>query len=417
MKWLGKIPSHWEVKSLRHFLHPFSDKKHPDAQLLSVTRERGVIIRGAKGEDDNYNVIPEDLSGYKHVTPGDFIINKMKSWQGSYGVSEYEGIVSPAYFTYHLDFPNKEFFSLALRSIAYIPFFMQFSKGIRVDQWDLTPDSLKNIPFFLPTETEQEAIVLYLKKVTEKIDRAIETHQKMIDALNERKQIIISRAVTRGLNPKAPLRDSSIDWLGQIPAHWKVIKLKWLISSPLQYGANSSPDDFSDAHPRYIRITDISSDGHLKDETAVSLSWDKAKKYILKKGDILFARSGATVGKTYLFNEDFAACFAGYLIKASCNRNILPEFLLFYTQSLVYENWKNYIFNRATIQNIGADKYSILHVALPPIEEQREMLQYLNQQVTPLQEAIASCKSMIALLTERKQIIINEVVTGKKKVI
>ncbi|MCM1140123.1 MAG: restriction endonuclease subunit S, partial [Muribaculum sp.] len=194
VKWLGQIPSHWEMKTLRHFLRPFSEKNYPDAQLLSVTRDKGVIVRGAKGEDDNHNVIPEDLSGYKHVCPGDFIINKMKSWQGSYGVSDYDGIVSPAYFTYHLDFPNKKFFSMALRSIAYIPFFMQYSKGIRVDQWDLTPDSLKNIPFFLPTSKEQQAIVEYLDKVTGEIDRTVEAHQKMIDALNERKQIIITRA-------------------------------------------------------------------------------------------------------------------------------------------------------------------------------------------------------------------------------
>ena len=102
VKWLGKIPSHWEVKSLRNFLRPFSERNHSDKQLLSVTRDKGVIVRGAKGEDDNHNVIPEDLSGYKHVLPGDFVINKMKSWQGSYGVSDFEGIVSPAYITYIL---------------------------------------------------------------------------------------------------------------------------------------------------------------------------------------------------------------------------------------------------------------------------------------------------------------------------
>lgn len=417
VKWLGQIPSHWEVKSLRNFLRPFSERNHPDKQLLSVTRDKGVIVRGAKGEDDNHNVIPEDLSGYKHVLPGDFVINKMKSWQGSYGVSDFEGIVSPAYFTYHLDFANERFFSLALRSSAYIPFFMQFSKGIRVDQWDLTPDALKTIPFFLPSPDEQEAIVVYLDKVTGNIDRAIEAQQKMIDALNERKQIIITRAVTRGLNPDAPLSDSGIDWLGQIPEHWEIRKLKWLIDSPLQYGANESPDDFSESLPRYIRITDIASDGTLKKDGAVSLAWNKASKYILTKGDILFARSGATVGKTYLFLDESTSCFAGYLIKAQCNSLILPEFLVYYTQSSVYENWKNYIFNKATIQNIGADKYSTLLVPLPLVDEQRIILEKLKNDLTPIKQAILNCERMISLLQERKQIIINEVVIGKTKVI
>lgn len=141
--WIGLIPSHWEILPLRAFLESTSNKGHEDLPLLSVTREKGIVLRGEKGDDDNNNVIPEDLSNYKLVNAGDFVINKMKSWQGSYGLSDYDGIVSPAYFTYKLSFPNKVFFSRALRSKAYIPFFMQYSKGIRVDQWDLKQNALK----------------------------------------------------------------------------------------------------------------------------------------------------------------------------------------------------------------------------------------------------------------------------------
>lgn len=106
VKWLGEIPSHWEIHKLSHFLQPFSVKGHPERQLLSVVRDKGVVIRGEKGEDGNNNVIPEDLSGYKVVNTGNFVINKMKSWQGSYGVSLFDGIVSPAYFVYKLNFPT-----------------------------------------------------------------------------------------------------------------------------------------------------------------------------------------------------------------------------------------------------------------------------------------------------------------------
>lgn len=110
--WIGVIPEHWEICKLSNFLTQFTEKNHADKPLLSVTRDKGVILRGEKGDDDNHNVIPEDLSGYKHVLPGDFIINKMKSWQGSYGLTDFEGIVSPAYFTYHLNFTHKKFFLL-----------------------------------------------------------------------------------------------------------------------------------------------------------------------------------------------------------------------------------------------------------------------------------------------------------------
>ena len=170
--WIGEIPEHWEICKLSNFLTQFTEKNHADKPLLSVTRDKGVIPRGEKGDDDNHNVIPEDLSGYKHVLPGDFIINKMKSWQGSYGLTDFEGIVSPAYFTYHLDFTHKKFFSIALRSSAYIPFFSMFSKGIRVDQWDLIPEALKMFPFFVPPVAEQEQIASYLDEKCDEIDES-----------------------------------------------------------------------------------------------------------------------------------------------------------------------------------------------------------------------------------------------------
>lgn len=219
--WIGRIPSHWEILPLRAFLESTSNKGHEDMPLLSVTREKGIVLRGEKGDDDNNNVIPEDLSNYKLVHAGDFVINKMKSWQGSYGLSDYDGIVSPAYFTYKLRFPNKAFFSRALRSKAYIPFFMQYSKGIRVDQWDLKQNALKTIPFFVPPTEEQEAIVEYLDKVTADIDKAIAAKERIIASLEERRKIIITHAVTRGINPDAQMKDSGIDWLGEIPAHWE----------------------------------------------------------------------------------------------------------------------------------------------------------------------------------------------------
>ena len=415
ISWLGQIPSHWELKTLRNFLIPFSLKGFPELQMLSVTREQGVILRDMERES-NHNVIPEDLSGYKVVHRGQFVINKMKSWQGSYGVSKFEGIVSPAYFVYDLNIANKDFFHIALRSRAYIPFFMQFSKGIRVDQWDLSPIALKSIPFVLPTPSEQEAIVAYLDSATAEIDKAIASQQRMVELLQERKQIIINQAVTQGLNPDAPMKPTNIDWLPKIPSHWDLRRLKYLLKSPLQYGANESPESTDTNLPRYIRITDIKDNGKLNDDSFVSLSWEKAKDYLLQKGDILFARSGATVGKTYLFEEQYSSCFAGYLIKARCNDGLLPEFLYIFTKSGVYDKWKESIFIKSTIQNIGADKYSNLPVPFPPYDEQKAIVEYIESTISPVNSAISRCEHIIALLTERKQILINDVVTGKIKV-
>ncbi len=194
--WIGMIPEHWEVKRLRHFIKFVSVKGHGEKPLLSVTREQGVIERNVESKEENHNFIPDDLSGYKLVRKGQFVINKMKSWQGSYGVSDYEGIVSPAYYVCDLTFPCKKFFSMAIRSKAYIPFFTQYSKGIRVDQWDLSPIGLKSIPFIVPPIEEQQAIVDYIEAKLSKIDCCMADLQAEIDYLKEFKQRLISDVVT-----------------------------------------------------------------------------------------------------------------------------------------------------------------------------------------------------------------------------
>lgn len=200
ISWIGEIPEHWEVKQLRSFLSLFSEKGHGDAQLLSVTREQGVIERDKEDKEENHNFVPDDLSGYKYIEKGDFAINKMKAWQGSYAVSEYNGIVSPAYFTCKLKGVNKDFFSKAIRSKVYIPFFTQYSKGIRVGQWDLNPNALKSIPFLLPPSNEQQAIVAYIEEKCQKIDKLASELQSEIDYLKEYKQRLIADCVTGQVN-------------------------------------------------------------------------------------------------------------------------------------------------------------------------------------------------------------------------
>lgn len=196
ISWLEEIPEHWRLDTLRKFLRIVSVKDQPDKPLLSVTREQGVIVRNIDSKEENHNYIPNDLSGYKYVEIGDFCINKMKSWQGSYGVSKYEGIVSPAYYICKLKGVDKEFFNTAIRSKCYVCFFAQYSKGIRVDQWDLSPIGLKSIPFFLPPITEQRAIVSYINERTEKIDTLTSKLQQEIESIKEYKQRLISDVVT-----------------------------------------------------------------------------------------------------------------------------------------------------------------------------------------------------------------------------
>ena len=196
VKWLGNIPAHWRIMKLRQILHPVSEKNHPELPLLSVVREHGVILRDIEDTESNHNYIPDDLSGYKVVKKGQFAMNKMKAWQGSYGISDYTGIVSPAYFIFDMAFENLEYFHYAIRSKVYVSFFAQASDGIRVGQWDLQMDKMKEIPFIIPPSDEQNAIVEHIKNTLPTYNNAIEKLTAEVEVLEEYKAKIIADTVT-----------------------------------------------------------------------------------------------------------------------------------------------------------------------------------------------------------------------------
>lgn len=196
VKWLGDKPAHWQAIKLRQILHPVSVKNHPELPLLSVVREQGVIVRDVTDKEANHNYIPDNLSGYKVVKKGQFAMNKMKAWQGSYGISDYTGIVSPAYFIFDVSFDNLEYFHYAIRSKVYVNFFAQASDGIRVGQWDLQMDKMKEIPFIIPPADEQVAIVDYIKRTLPQYDVAIEKLSTEVETLEEYKTKLITDVVT-----------------------------------------------------------------------------------------------------------------------------------------------------------------------------------------------------------------------------
>lgn len=186
LNWLGTPPEHWKALKLRQILRPFSEKNHADLQLLSVVREKGVIVRDTEN-DDNHNYIPDDLSNYKMVKSGQFAMNKMKAWQGSYGVSKYTGIVSPAYFVFDFNYDmNPDYFHYAIRSRVYVSFFGQASDGIRVGQWDLSIQRMKEIPFYLPPRSEQDQIVRFLDWKVSNINKLINIKKKEIKDIDDR---------------------------------------------------------------------------------------------------------------------------------------------------------------------------------------------------------------------------------------
>ncbi len=194
--WIGEVPAHWEITAITNITDTVSKKNHPNEELLSVYRDYGVIIKSSR--DDNHNKAGADLSSYKLVEPGYLVINKMKAWQGSLGVSEFRGIVSPAYITCKTDqrIVNRSYLHHLLRCRNYINEYNRLSFGVRVDQWDMRYDDFKYVPVLLPPISEQTSIAAYLDTKTVQIDRIVSTISTQIDKLKELRKTLINDVVT-----------------------------------------------------------------------------------------------------------------------------------------------------------------------------------------------------------------------------
>lgn len=407
VQWIGVIPSHWEAKQLRSFLALFTEKGHGDAQLLSVTREQGVIERDKDDKEENHNFVPEDLSGYKYIEKGDFAINKMKAWQGSYAVSDYNGIVSPAYFTCKLRGVNKDFFSRAIRSKAYVPFFTQYSKGIRVGQWDLNPNALKTIPFFLPPLAEQEKIISYLDSKTLTIDAYVAERERELRLLNELKETEIASVVTQGLNPNVKMKSYKSLLNDACPEHWQIIRNKsFLTLTGEKVGDRASDFALLSLTTKGVIIRDIES-GKGK------FPKDFDTYQVVKKDELVFClfdidETPRTVGLV-----ESEGMITGAYTALKVNQQIaLPEYI--YNYYLCVDNIKGlkpyYSGLRKTVR---ADKFLQLYIPLPPIDEQRAIVAHIESKCSKVNSLITELEAEIEYLKEYKQRLIADCVTGQ----
>ena len=227
--WLGKIPSHWKVLPNRILFEEVKERDHPEEQMLSVTIKRGVIrqneLLDGSSQKDSSNL---DKSAYKQVKPGDIAYNKMRAWQGAVGVSEYQGIVSPAYVVERpRNRVSSNFFHFLLRTPGFAKEAERWSYGITSDMWSLRPEHFKMIYSCLPPLPEQIAIVRFLDHADRRIRRYIRARQKLIALLEEQKQAIIHQAVTGQIDvrtgkPYSSIKDSGVEWLGEVPKHWQI---------------------------------------------------------------------------------------------------------------------------------------------------------------------------------------------------
>lgn len=414
--WIGVIPENWQLLSVGALFKVRNEKVNDtDYPPLSVTK--GGIVPQME------SVAKSDATdNRKMVLKNDFVINSRSDRKQSCGVSPLDGSVS-LINTVLYPVPNApvlpDYLDYLLKNHGFAEEFYRWGHGIVADLWTTRWQEMKNIFLPIPPVEEQQKIIFSISTQMEKVDALIANVQEQIEKLKAYKQSLITEVATKGLDPTAPMKDSGVEWIGEIANTRSVYRLKYLLSTPLQYGANESGGKYTNDSVRYIRITDICADGSLKnDENNQYLSEKVASDYVLNDGDVLLARSGGTVGKSFLYHAEYgASAFAGYLIKADCNRDkLLPEFLVYYTQSSLYDIWKNMIFVQATIQNIGANKYSNLEIPIPPVDEQRTLIKELKVRCSKIDSLIHIKQQKIEKLEQYKRSLIYEYVTGKKEV-
>ena len=414
--WIGYIPAHWELKRLK-FIDTVKMGQSPDSNDCNDL-EMGLPFLQGNAEFGLEHPTPRlwCIRPKKISSKGDLLFS-VRAPVGAINRSDQKYCIGRGLAAITVNCSHK-----ALRKFQLLASVESFKKLLTGSTFEaISTDDLKNLLLCIPNEGEIALITKFLDKKTTQIDEAIAIKEQQIALLKERKQIIIQKSVTQGLDPTVPMKDSGVDWIGKIPAHWEVKQLKHLLSEPLKYGANESGVDYQPELPRYIRITDFSGDGQLSDEKKLSLPWRVGREYLLGDSDILLARSGATVGKSYQFKKSMSNesshCFAGYLIKATAdNSKMISDYLYLYLGSDCFTAWKSLIFNKATIENIGADKYASLFVVVPPLSEQKEILGLVREKLNPISLSIDTFLDQIRKLKEYKTTLINSAVTGKIRI-
>lgn len=414
IEWIGQIPKEWEVCPHKHIMFKKKEiQEHYAGQDIISLTMNGVVVRDL----DAGGKMPLSFDGYQIIYPNNLLLClfDIDVTPRCVGLINNYGVTSPAYS----QFVVKEkgyppYYDYLLRYMDDHKCLLHLSKNLRSS---LTETDFGQIKTCIPPYTEQQKIADYLDKICGEVDEMVALQETMIEELKAYKQSVITEAVTKGLNPNAPMRNSGIDWIGEIPEHWEVQPFKWILRKPLQYGANESGVLYDDSLPRYVRITDILNNSLREDLQKQSLTDEQAEGYILEDEDILFARSGGTVGKAFIYKKEYGRCaFAGYLIRAQIKAHCCPNYVYYYTQSQSYDEWKRQIFIQATIQNIGADRYSLMELPVPPLSEQRTIASYLDTKCSEIDALIALKQAKIDELKEYKKSVIYEYVTGKKEV-
>ncbi|MBR3433322.1 MAG: restriction endonuclease subunit S [Bacteroidaceae bacterium] len=407
IEWIGDIPKEWEVRRIKSIFTERTElSENGDETLLSVSEYYGVANRKDKIEDGEFVSRAESLVGYKKCYEGDLVSNIMLAWKGSLGVTDIDGIVSPAYCVYK---PSKEIFPhyyhYLFRTSLFTSIFRLFSKGIIDSRLRLYSPYFYAISTLFPPLLEQQKIAEYLDKVCGEVDELVALQEKMIEELKAYKQSVITEAVTKGLNPNVPMKDSGIDWIGEVPEGWKVCKLK-NVYQLLNGRAYLDPELLEEGKYRILRVGNLFS----SDKWYYSDMELEDNKYC-QSGDLLYGWS-ASIGPYIWEGEKVIYHYHIWKVLFS-NNNLHFSYYLLYALTLA----KQRDMHGSAMQHLTKTNMDNSFIALPPLSEQQSIASYLDTKCTEIDALIAIKQSKIDELKEYKKSVIYEYVTGKKEVV
>ena len=418
IEWIGRIPKEWKTERIKAL---FSERNERDCQgktLLSVSQYFGIRPKSETDLADSH--IAESYDDYKEVHKGDFVMNIMLAWNGSYAVSDYDGIVSPAYcvFKFRKDC-CKKFFHYLLRTDGYPSAFKTMSRGVIDSRLRLYPEQFYTFPVIFPPYEEQQRIADYLDKKCGEIDELIALQEQMIAQLTDYKQSVITEAVTKGLNPDAELVPSGINYIGDIPKNWNgCAPLKRFTEIILGKMLQSNASNNDETMEQYICAKDVHFDGiDYSDLKRMYFSNYEKKQYKVHKGDMLVVEGGAGAAGSAIVEKDIQDVYIQNSIMIVRPLNDFSiKFSRYVLFSIVSRGYVDYICNKATIPHFTKEKLSGTIIPIPPVSEQHAIATYLDTKCSEIDSLIAIKQQKIETLKDYKKSVIYEVVTGKMTV-
>ena len=416
VEWIGKIPREWEVKRLKNILLERKENNNPikTKNILSLTNDRGVIPYSEKGNTGNKS--KEDLTGYKIAYPNDIVLNSMNIVIGSVGLSKYYGCVSPVYYMLYSENNRIEYYNYIFQTRVFQTSLKGLGNGILDIRMRIPMEKLNNVILPLPSLEEQEKIANYLDKKISNIDLIIEKTRATIEDYKKYKQSIITEAVTKGINPNVEMKDSGVEWIGEVPREWEVKKLKYVA----QLNPKIDMDHLEETSEVTFTPMEKIKNGYFINNKGIwgnnnsSYTNYSENDIVMAKVTPCFENGNIAIMKGLYNNIGFGS---SELFVFRSNKNIKKEYLFYFLRNEIFKNLgKNNMTGAGGLKRVSSEFILNFNVSVPPLEEQNRIAEYLDKKTFEIDTLITKKEALIVELEEYKKSLIYECVTGKKEI-